>query len=81
MTSDLAGRYSDVPCRGCGAPLPPMDDIEFEVARDTQPEGFLCDECSARLTAAPSFAAWLDSECVRQKREYQRAHQQREDTP
>jgi hypothetical protein len=39
-----------------------MDDVQVQAALMTQPEGFYCGDCTARLAAAPSFAAWVDAE-------------------
>ena len=80
MTGDPGRQHDDLRCLSCHAALPPMDDIELKAALATMPEGCYCDQCSARLAAAPSFAAWLDSEWQRQQREYQQARQQREET-
>jgi hypothetical protein len=42
-----------------------MDAAQVQAAWMTQPEGLYCGACSARLAAAPSFAAWLDTEWER----------------
>jgi hypothetical protein len=70
MTGDPAWeaerrRLHDLPCLSCHAPMQ-MDDAELQAALLTMPEGCYCAECSARLAAAPSFAAWLDSERERE---------------
>jgi hypothetical protein len=44
-----------------------MDRIEAQAAIATMPEGCYCDECSARLAAAPSFEEFLHSEWERQQ--------------
>lgn len=73
MAHDPEAPPDDFTCLNCARPLPPMDSIQISVALATMPEGFFCDECSARLAAARSFGAWLESEYERQLRTGRRA--------
>jgi hypothetical protein len=45
----------------------PMDAEQMQAAWLTQPEGFYCDGCTARLLAAPSFDDWQRSEQERRR--------------